>query len=60
MRNYPILPPKDNNTGKGSFISSHDFGITEYGKLRIVDADEYIANLKLEKIDLIYRATGAV
>jgi FkbM family methyltransferase len=49
----PYFAPQGANTGTGSFIRAHDLSNTECGTLSIVDADEYIANLKFEKIDLI-------
>lgn len=46
--------PKGSNTGTGSFVATHD---TEnnalFGKLKIVDADEYIFKQSLKKINLI-------
>ncbi len=49
----PYYAPLGNNTGTGSFISSHNSNNQEYGVLKIVNADEYISNLHLTKIDLI-------
>jgi FkbM family methyltransferase len=46
--------PKGSNTGTGSFLASHDAeNNVLFGKLVIKAADQYIAQLSLNKIDVI-------
>ncbi len=46
--------PQGSNTGTGSFVSSHEVDNNEsIGKLKVVNSDEYVARLNLEKLDII-------
>jgi FkbM family methyltransferase len=49
-----FFAPISDNTGTGSFISTHDINNNKFfGKLQIVNADNHIANLGLDHIDLV-------
>jgi FkbM family methyltransferase len=49
-----FFAPTSDNTGTGSFISTHDINNNKFfGKLQIVNADNHIAKLHLDHIDLI-------
>lgn len=49
-----FFAPISENTGTGSFISTHDINNNKFfGKLQIVNADNHIANLGLDHIDLV-------
>lgn len=45
--------PAGSNRGTGSFMSGRDFAVAESLKLPVRNADQYIAALKLDKVDLI-------
>jgi FkbM family methyltransferase len=49
----PFFSPKGANQGTGSFIAEHSENNLAGPVLKVVAADEYIASLKLNKVDLI-------